>query len=36
MKQLIEIIEKHFWYPISLLYIGVIGVSLGMLIGFLL
>lgn len=36
MKWLITIVEDHLWYPITLLYIGVVAFAFGLLIGYLL
>jgi hypothetical protein len=33
MNKLIEIIESHFWYPVALMYLGLIAFSLGLLFG---
>jgi len=34
MIKLIKIIESHFWYPVALMYLGLIAFALGLLFGF--
>jgi hypothetical protein len=34
MKKFLYIVESHFWYPVALLYIGVLAFTLGWLLGF--
>jgi len=33
MNRLLQIIESHFWYPIALMYLGLMAFALGLLFG---
>jgi hypothetical protein len=33
MRKLLEIIESHFWYPVALMYLGLMAFALGLLFG---
>jgi hypothetical protein len=33
MNRLLQIIESHFWYPVALMYLGLMAFALGLLFG---
>jgi len=34
MIKLIDLLENHFWYPVALMYICLMGFALGLVFGF--